>query len=266
MKRNQSKQKYQNSIGRYSQIEIINSLKLILQTEYTFKYSSNQRTLIEALLIELIKFTDTKEISEIIKELQELKDGSKKNDFNELTESKNQQASGSEHTGINESKTTESKSAELRVKESLPPAAEKTKGNRKDNAPSSPVSLTAASGDLQTHWITIVDSIKTERHWVYTLLKETRCEADEKGNYIIKVIEQRYDSLSDYKEYLSDKVSSYFGEQVKLSIAKYSENKFSEPSVSTGQPVSPAKEQDSENLEKIESFLKDELNAKEISR
>ncbi len=48
------KQKYKESMKHLSQIEIINSLKLILQSEYTFKYSSNQRTLIEALLIELV--------------------------------------------------------------------------------------------------------------------------------------------------------------------------------------------------------------------
>ena len=60
------KQKYSDNVKQFSQIELLNSLKLILQTEYTFKYSANQRTLIEALLIELMKFTDTREISQLL--------------------------------------------------------------------------------------------------------------------------------------------------------------------------------------------------------
>ena len=70
------KQKYTDNISKFTQLEIINSLKLILQTEYTFKYSSNQRTLIEALLVELIKFSDTREISQILEELKEIRSGS----------------------------------------------------------------------------------------------------------------------------------------------------------------------------------------------
>src|SRR5438128_11085112 len=66
------KNKFREFIDKFSEIELINSLKLILQTEHSFKYSSNQRTLIEALLIELIKFTDTKDISQIMEELQQI--------------------------------------------------------------------------------------------------------------------------------------------------------------------------------------------------
>jgi len=238
------KQKYIESIGRYTQIEIINSLKLVLQTEYTFKYSSNQRTLIEALLIELIKFTDTKEISQIVEELKELNSGSKKKDYNEPV---------AESTSNKTAPQTSIKSSSF--KEPIPTA--EIKNSIAEIEKTQPaVSLSAALDDINTHWVTIIDQIKTEKRWVYSLIKDSQCEVDLKGNYIIKVAEQKFETLRDYYDYLTQKVSSYFGQAVNLSITGYSESR------SPGKSGENSNEKN--NLEKIESILVNEFNAKEV--
>jgi DNA polymerase-3 subunit gamma/tau len=238
------RQKYQNSIGRYTQIEIINSLKLILQTEFTFKYSSNQRTLIEALLVELIKFTDTKEISQIVEELKELKSDSKKKTFSELRDEEDE-PSRPESTDSPKPDSTYDK---VEIK------------SKSENSMPAETSQTSTINDPQNQWVAIVDSIKAEKRWVYSLLKDAQLEGGDNGNYTIKVADQRYDSLTDYKDYLAQKISGFFGKQVRLSLARYIQNPGS-----AADPHYKNEIQEEDNAKRIESILKNELNAKEIN-
>jgi len=250
------KQKYKEYINRFSEIEIINSLKLILQTEYTFKYSSNQRTLIEALLIELIKFADTKEISQVLEELKELK------------------SSGVGFTAKpnKEADTKRSESKEVKV------SYENIKKNELHEEPlktdftaqeSSNVDLSSAGGDLNTHWLTIKNQIKTERKWVYSIVKDSIFEKDSKNNYLLRVDDSTYELADGYKDYLSGKIAKYFGESLSINLIKNSDVKNSDfvPSATApgerNENVSVQNPED--NYEKIRSILVKEFNAKEIS-
>ena len=250
------KQKYKEYINRFSEIEIINSLKLILQTEYTFKYSSNQRTLIEALLIELIKFADTKEISQVLEELKELK------------------SSGVGFTAKpnKEADTKRSESKEVKV------SYENIKKNELHEEPlktdftaqeSSNVDLSSAGGDLNTHWLTIKNQIKTERKWVYSIVKDSIFEKDAKSNYLLRVDDSTYELADGYKDYLSGKIAKYFGESLSINLIKNSDVKNSDfvPSATApgerNENVSVQNPED--NYEKIRSILVKEFNAKEIS-
>lgn len=253
------KQKYKDYIDKFTQIEIINSLKLILQTEYTFKYSSNQRTLIEALLVELIKFTDTRDLTQILEDLKELKSGSS----GEFT------AEGTKERLITKPVAKPVENTEIKVNyKSYTETGDKIEVIQKtsseiDSEENQSVDLSSAGGDLNTHWLSIKDQIKTERKWVYSIIKDTTFEKDNKSNYLLRVDDGAYELVDGYKDYLSGKISKYFGQSLSINLVKSSEfvsssaiNEAKENSSSENQP---------DNYDKIRSILINEFNAKEIS-
>src|SRR4030095_13867013 len=157
------KQKYKDGIDKFTQIELINCLKLILATEYTFRYSSNQRTLIEALLVELIKFADTSDLSQIMEDLKELR-SAVTGDVSHPDSKKNKLITApSEKIEIN-----------VNYKSSTDAKDIKQPASKEMIAEESPVTdLSSAGNDLNTHWLSIKDQIKTERKWVYSIIKDT---------------------------------------------------------------------------------------------
>lgn len=239
------KQKYKEYINKFEQIELINSLKLILQAEYTFKYSSNQRTLIEALLIELIKFTDTREISQIIEDLKEIKSGT----GGSVTRQTNSPQMTASKPGGNEVKvnyrSVEKPAAAMQQQQS------QGKNNEQLDVPSEDityVSIKAAMGDLDHHWLTIKDQIKTERKWVYSIIKDSIFEADEKENFFLRVDESTFDLIDGYKDYLSGKISKYFGQSLSISLLK-SEEMFSTTTEKIVEEDAPPARQQQNNLQ-----------------
>jgi DNA polymerase-3 subunit gamma/tau len=279
------KQKYKEYINKFAQIELINSLKLILQTEYTFKYSSNQRTLVEALLIELIKFTDTREISHILEELKEIKSGSGGG------------VKSANYTSPNNTReTASSKPAEnTGVKVSYKPAeksqitqAQNTAAAEKNNEPAEDinyVSIKNVMGDLDNHWLTIKDQIKTERKWVYSIIKDSTFGADEKENFFLRVDESTFELIDGYKDYLSGKISKYFGQSLSISLIKsteiYStstegtileeEAPFVKQQPEQQEPIQRQEQQqgkqnvkEQDNYDKLRSILINEFKAKEV--
>ncbi|MCI0448252.1 MAG: DNA polymerase III subunit gamma/tau [Chlorobi bacterium] len=255
------KQKYAEYSGKFTELEIINSLKLILQTEFNFKYSSNQRTLIEALLVELIKFTDTKDISQIIEDIKELRSAS--GSAGKLNQETSQSDDELKH-GESQSKTE--------IKKANPP--DEIQPQIRDNPQpaeieQSAVSLTEAANDINSHWSSIKDQIRSERKWVYSIIKDSTCLSapgakDEKGNLVIQVDDSTYELVDGYKDYLSGKVSKYFGQTISINLVKNSE--FVSSSTHDEKPPDKNNPQAAEeNYEKIRSILIKELNAKEIN-
>jgi hypothetical protein len=118
------------------------------------------------------------------------------------------------------------------------------------------VDISSAINDLNTHWTTIKDQIKTERKWVHSILKDTTFELDGKSNYCIKVDDNRYDLLDSYKDYLTGVISNYFGQPLPINVVKNSDF------VSSRSSDEPAKEID--NYEQIKSIIIKEFNAREI--
>lgn len=266
------KKKYTEYMSKFSQIEIINSLKLILQTEYSFKYSSNQRTLIEALLVELIKFTDTKDISGILDEIESLRKEIGTSGKSGLTSSK-------PHTEELTNKT-EDRYNELKLGSgyNIPDKNIHTPGSETKAAagghtltiPSNEirsVNLSAQMNDLTNHWTTIMDQIRTESKWISSLLKDSSCELDrDNSNYYIMVHDSKYDILSGHKEYLRGKISTYFGEPLNVHFVRssgQSETNLQE----TGKASTQAKKEDESknNFDRICSILVENFNAKEIN-
>ncbi|HMR00738.1 MAG TPA: hypothetical protein PKE39_17065, partial [Ignavibacteria bacterium] len=266
------KQKYSENISKFSQLEIINSLKLILQTEYTFKYSSNQRTLIEALLVELIKFTDTRDISQILEELKELGSGS--------------YSGGSKNTGTIQSASRVSAPLknETKVQVTYEHSAPKqpagdigqvSVSQAVNENPDPAVNFENAEGDLNSHWLSIKDQIKTERKWVYSIIKDTTFEQDEKRNLLIRVDDTSFELIDGYRDYLAGKISKYFGQSLSIGLVKssefissnsgthYEENDphgIEEHEVSdSGKSASP------DNFERIRSILIKDFHGKEIN-
>lgn len=264
------KQKYTENISKFTQLEIINSLKLILQTEYTFKYSSNQRTLIEALLVELIKFTDTRDISQILEELKELGAGN----FTESRPNGAVQDSGRLSAPLkNETKVN------VTYEQSAPKQAEgkQTSGVNPQTVNENPsaVNFASAEGDLNTHWLSIKDQIKTERKWVYSIIKDTTFEQDEKRNLLIRVDDTSFELIDGYRDYLAGKISKYFGQSLSIGLVKSSE--FISSHSGTQYEESNPHEQDDfaekdarktaqpDNFERIRSILLKDFRAKEIN-
>src|SRR4030095_16758763 len=91
------------------------------------------------------------------------------------------------------------------------------------------VDITTALNDLNNHWTTIKDRIKTERKWVHSILKDTTFEVDSKSNYCIKVDDSRYDLLDGYKDYLTVVISNYFGKTLPINVVKHSDFVSSQP-------------------------------------
>lgn len=251
------RKKYQENIPKFSQIEIINSLKLILQSEYTFKYSSNQRTLIEALLVELIKFTDTKDISQILDELKKLKSGENIS----LAQS---------NTGHNKTADTGSKPVRYEVNKPEPTisssgtiTAQVTPSESANSSISSPIGLPTSYNDMQTHWTSIIDQIKTERKWVYSMIKDSSFEVYEDKSCNINVHENRYEFLSSYQDYLTAKISNYFGEPLKLNFVKQNDPEHAEIP-SPVRNINIPKE-NNDNFEKIRSAIMTEFEARDVT-
>lgn len=275
------KQKYKDDIGKFTQLEIINSLKLILQTEYTFKYSSNQRTLIEALLVELIKFTDTREISQILDELKEMRSKSNSGSFPSQTkagssisttaikEDTQVKVTYAKHPSDNQ---TYNKPAAKSFLVNEPAAAETV---IKELTPA--VNLANVDGDLNSHWISIKDQIKTERKWVYSIIKDTTFEQDDKMNLLIRVDDTAYELVDGYKDYLAGKISKYFGESLTIGLIKSSEfissssgTNYAPKGVLAKHPAdndagneNPPSKPD--NFDKIRNILINDFKAKEIN-
>ena len=264
------KQKYTDHITRFTQIELINSLKLILQTEYIFKYSANQRTLIEALLVELIKFTDTKDITGILEELRTIKNDVYNKDKLELLSSNaanekySKSSSGSAdivyQTKDKEDIANDRVQPEIKVSShpeemSVPFAAGDNQG------------VNFSKPDIDSHWTTIMDQIRTEKKWVSSLLKDSSFEIDDKRNYYLKVDASKYEILCTHKDYLRGKISTYFGEPLNLYLVKYSESQTSGNEVKdrrSDSTVNSEKEDRNDNYHKISSIIVENFNGKEI--
>jgi len=260
------KQKYAENISKFSQLEIINSLKLILQTEYTFKYSSNQRTLIEALLVELIKFTDTREISQILEELTRIKSGSGSANFtgSNTTDTRNTASAANTpaYTSKNQARvnvTYNSAPEKVSQADAQPIAAETSE------VVTQTVNIANAGGELNTHWISIKDQIKTERKWVYSIIKDTTFEQDEKRNLLIRVEDTSYELVDGYIDYLAGKISKYFGESLSIGLVKSSDFISSSSSESYSEDVTGESVVKPDNFDKIRSILLKDFNAKEIN-
>lgn len=259
------KQKYRESLKHFSQIEIINSLKLILQSEYTFKYTSHQRTLVEALLIELVKFVDTKDINSILNELKGLKSNDEPvtKDVSKKTQGESKYKASGETVSEKRPVLTESP-AEQSVKTIYSiPTPESESNITSSSGYTAPVGMPATSGEAQSHWVTIIDSIKKERKWVYSMIKDSTFEIDSNKICRINIHENRYEFLSTYQEYLTTKISDYFGESLKINLVKNNDADKSEI------PTPPRKKEigasGDENIDKIRSFLIRELNAKDVT-
>ncbi|RPI13330.1 MAG: DNA polymerase III subunit gamma/tau [Ignavibacteriae bacterium] len=249
------KQKYKENLSRFSQIEIINSLKLLLQAEYTFKYSSNQRTLIEALLIELIKFTDTKEISKVLDELKNLKSGSSNINLSSPTGGSYDVSGSAPVTGKKITAAPQTQETQTIYSVNTPPNINTVP------SVSQPLDVQSSYNEMQNHWNSIIDLIKNEKKWVYSMLKDSSFNSDGKTKCFIKVDETRYDLLSNYHDYLAGKICGYFGLNLVLKIVKgtTSPAPASQPGSTAGETAG-----NMDNYEKIRSILKNELNAKEI--
>lgn len=266
------KQKYSENISKFTQLEIINSLKLILQTEYTFKYSSNQRTLIEALLVELIKFTDTRDISQILEELKELGSGT----YTGSSKTTGQMQSGSSLSAAPKNETKVQVTYEQSVPKQTASKIEPESTIQAVNENSAPaVNFASAEGDLNTHWLSIKDQIKTERKWVYSIIKDTTFEQDEKRNLLIRVDDTSFELIDGYRDYLAGKISKYFGQSLSVGLVKSSEFISSHSGThyeesETHQPeefaaVESRKAAQPDNFDKIRSILIKDFHGKEIN-
>lgn len=266
------KQKYSENISKFTQLEIINSLKLILQTEYTFKYSSNQRTLIEALLVELIKFTDTRDISQILEELKELGSGT----YTGSSKTTGQMQSGSSLSQAPKNETKVQVTYEQSVPKQTASKIEPESTIQAVNENSAPaVNFASAEGDLNTHWLSIKDQIKTERKWVYSIIKDTTFEQDEKRNLLIRVDDTSFELIDGYRDYLAGKISKYFGQSLSVGLVKSSEfisshsgTHYEESETHQQEEFAAAESRKAarpDNFDKIRSILIKDFHGKEIN-
>jgi len=258
------KQKYTDNIPKFSQLEIINSLKLILQTEYTFKYSSNQRTLIEALLVELIKFTDTREISQILEELKELRSGSSSSGNIPVSKTSGNisSSSGPLHEASVKVTYKQPSVSTYATKSTTGPGAPVTAQVQTSETPT--VDISTIGGDLNSHWVSIKDQIKTERKWVYSIIKDTTFEQDEKRNLLIRVDDTSYDLIDGYKDYLAGKICKYFGESLTIGLVKSSEFITSSTDQNYSESTDGTENSEPDNFDKIRQILMKDFNAREI--
>jgi hypothetical protein len=220
--------------------------------ETNFKYSSNQRTLIEALMIELIKFTDTKDISQIIEDIKELRSAGSSS----FGEEKIIEPPGAAGKSAGEVKITPSETPEPPSSENPPEAAGQNRA----------VDLTDALSDINSHWTSIKDQIKSERKWVYSIIKDSTCVTppkDEKSRLVIQVDDSTYELVDGYRDYLSGKASKYFGQTLSVNLVKSSD--FVSSSTHDEKPEKNKAPDAEENYEKIRALLIKELNAKEIN-
>lgn len=281
------KQKYTEYIDKFTEIELINSLKLILQTEYTFKYSSNQRTLIEALLIELIKFTDTREITQVLEELKEIKSGNGgytqrsqgSSTQNVSSSTKDSTSANTSWSGISRENISRPQVRETDVKVSYKsPEKSQPTAEQNESDEINYVNIKHAIGELDNHWLTIKEQIKTERKWVYSIIKDSIFEAGDRNDFYLRVDEGTYELVDGYKDYLSGKICKYFGESLSISLVKADEifsnstsgiiEEAEIPQVKTNESKTPeaktAEPKKEDNYDKLRSILINEFHAKEI--
>lgn len=265
------KKKYTEYISRFTELEIVNSLKLILQTEYTFKFSSNQRTLLEALLVELIKFTDTRDISQILEELKAIKSdspintGGSKHHTSSAPQFKSTSPAEVRNTGFsgNPQPVKVSYTSSSYLNQSQPQKQEPVP-EVKENAPV--VDISSAGGDLNSHWTSIKEQIKSERKWVYSIIKDSTFELDDNSNYMLRVDDGTYELVDGYMDYLAGKISKYFGQPLPVNLVKSSEfistvSSFSAPADrNSDEPF-----QEPDNYEKLRAALIKDFNAKEVN-
>lgn len=257
------KQKYLESIKHFSQLEIINSLKLILQSEYTFKYTSHQRTLIEALLVELVKFSDTKDITGILKELKEIKDSGFDSKISDKKLGDTGYASSKEHAPDTKIVRDEIKTEqENKTIYSVPSPSSDVTGTLGGDYISH-IGIPTSSSEIQSHWVSIIDRIKKERKWVYSMIKDSTFDIEPNKICRINIHENRYEFLSTYQDYLTAKISDYFGETVKINLVKNNDSEKAEI------PSPPRRNTNSDgggdDVEKIRSFLIKEFDVKDAS-
>lgn len=230
------KEKYLSEKEKFSEIELMNSMKLILQTESIFKYSSNQRILIEALLLELIKFTDTKELSNLIKELRE-------NKINlETHSSKTKDTTAEQKINYTPKKTEELKNTIEEKTETVEVISQNTN-----------------ISEPEKNWFSIKEQIKVEKRWVYSMLEDTELEIDSDNNYLIKLgnyDDSRFEALNGFTDYLSGKFSSQLGQKINVVLVR--DEHIIESTVKP--EINPE-----DNYKKIKSILIDELNAKHVN-
>jgi DNA polymerase III gamma/tau subunit len=243
------KQKYLSNTSVFSQIEVVNSLKLLLQAEYTFKYSSNQRTLLETLLIELIKFTDTKDIKNVLDELKNLKSGSSNVNISN--------PSGS--YGVSTTAASKPKAAEKPVEMTGSYTVSAPQNISAPPSVSSTIDIKSAYQDMQSHWGAIINLIKDEKRFVYSILKNSSFSSDGKDTCMVRVDETNLELLERHQAYLSGVISNYFGQPMKLNFEKEIPDTKEEPSSSAGT------EPGAGNYERIRSILVNDLHAKEVN-
>lgn len=244
------KQKYIENVSVFSQIEVVNSLKLLLQAEYTFKYSSNQRTLLEALLIELIKFTDTKDIKHVLDELKSLKSGS-----SNVNLSNNPGSYGISTSSI---ETPSAKPNPAEKKKDVTSTYSVPQNVSASPSISNTIDIKSAYDDMESHWGAIINLIKDEKPFVYSILKNSSFSSDGKDTCLVRDEETKVELLESHQGYLNGVISNYFGQPIKLNFEKEIRENAAEPS------VPGSKESGSGNYERIRSILLDELKAKEI--
>jgi DNA polymerase-3 subunit gamma/tau len=247
------KQKYIENTSVFSQIEVVNSLKLLLQAEYTFKYSSNQRTLLEALLIELIKFTDTKDIKHVLDELKNLKSGSSNVNISNnpgtygVSTSSHEIPASKPYPAEQKKDVTSTYSVSATQNVSVPPSVSNT------------IDISSSYRDMQSHWGAIINLIKDEKRFVYSILKNSSFSSDGKDTCFIRVDETNLELLERHQGYLCGVISNYFGQPMKLNFEKEIHEIKGEPA------SSGSKESGGGNYERIRSILVNELHAKEVN-
>jgi DNA polymerase-3 subunit gamma/tau len=192
-----TKDKYMSYIGNFTETEILNSLKLIISTEQILRYSSNQRTLAEALMVELIKFSDMKDLGGLIDEIRSLK-----------------VADGNTGGSVSENKQNARKHTVSDVQEINTTPDETT------DRDSAVMEFPQADDELNKHWEMIKNEIKNERRWVYSIIENTSAEIISANTLNLNVDESLHELIEGYKDYLSLKISRYFNRQLNISVTK----------------------------------------------
>jgi DNA polymerase-3 subunit gamma/tau len=213
------RRKYLEYAQRFSEIELINSLKLIIQTESTFRYSSNQRILLEVLLVELIKFADTKELSELIQELGELK----KND-------KTREEISAPKTLRHKETLKEDADAKVKVTNEKVDETDRNVYPAKDVTNDSVEYVGTLSGgdDPAIQWEIVKEKIKSEKRWVYSLVRNLGIEMEDDNVLCVKIGPVQYDMLAGFTDYVASKVQDVFGSEQKFRFAKAEDEKNKE--------------------------------------
>jgi DNA polymerase-3 subunit gamma/tau len=215
-----AKQKYIESKSQFTEIELLNSLKLILQTEYTFKYSFNQRTLFEALLIELVKYTESKEITTIIEELNELKKNFK--DVN-LTSSDKPATNGKLPETKKDTDGSKPRSVLQMIEEQAKQNENLFRESIKEDTQQEAESEYMDDKTASEIWESLLGKMEHEgKRWIYSLLKKSEFNINGKM-FEIMINDDQYDMLNDHKDYIRDRINRFFRDKRTIEIIKRSD-------------------------------------------